>query len=198
MVNWNLHFCNTTLDTETTDNETKAYGSLTFHQLGLIISAATGLFATLLSFFLMFRHATHYSRPWEQRHIIRILFMIPIYSVVSFLSFYFYRHYVYYQVIRDCYDAFAIASFFSLLCNYIAPDLHNQKEYFRQLTPKNWLLPLNWFQRCCGSQRKGPWRVPRSGLTWFNVGFGFFEVYSFANLIRLYGYSYFNIVYCAW
>lgn len=67
MVNWNINFCNTTLDRETTDDETKSFGSLTFHQLGLIICAGTGLFATLLSFYLMFMHATHYSRPWEQR-----------------------------------------------------------------------------------------------------------------------------------
>lgn len=101
--------------------------------------------------------------------ILRILFMIPVYSVVSFLGYYFYHHFVYYQVIRDCYDAFAIASFFSLLCHYTAPDLHGQKDYFRMLTPKNWLLPVTWFQKCCGSQRQGPWRIPRSGLTWFNV-----------------------------
>ena len=100
--------------------------------------------------------------------IIRILLMVPIYSVVSFLSFYYYRHSIYFQVLRDCYEAIAIASFFTLLCHYVAPDLHSQKDYFRTLKPKPWLLPLNWFARCCGGQR-GIWRVPRSGLTWFNV-----------------------------
>lgn len=100
--------------------------------------------------------------------IIRVLFMVPIYSVVSFLSYYFYRRAVYFEVIRDCYEAFAIASFFSLLCAYIAPDLHNQKDYFRKLQPRGWVLPVSYFKKCCGGEF-GIWRTPRSGLTWFNV-----------------------------
>ncbi len=100
--------------------------------------------------------------------IIRILFMIPVYAAASFLTFYYYWHAVYFQVICDCYEAFAIASFFALLCHYIAPDLHEQKMYFRSIEPKPWVWPMNWFKKCCGGER-GPWRTPRSGLTWFNI-----------------------------
>jgi hypothetical protein len=101
--------------------------------------------------------------------IIRILFMIPVYSTVSFLSYVFYRHAIYYEVLRDCYEAFAIASFFTLLCHYIAPTLHDQKAYFRLLAPRNWVLPISWAQRITGGENKGLLRKPRSGLTWFNV-----------------------------
>ena len=94
--------------------------------------------------------------------------MVPIYSIVSFLSYLFYTHSVYFEVIYQCYEAFAIASFFALLCSYVAPDLHNQKDYFRGIRPKGWVLPLSWFRRCCGGER-GIVRTPRSGLTWFNV-----------------------------
>jgi hypothetical protein len=94
--------------------------------------------------------------------------MVPIYACVSFLSYLFYWHAIYYEVVRDCYEAIAIASFFALLCYYFAPDLHDQKERFRDVTPKEWLWPLNWFKKCCGGDR-GIWRRPRSGLTWFNV-----------------------------
>lgn len=97
--------------------------------------------------------------------------MVPIYSVVAWLSILFYHDSVYFEVIGDCYEAFAIASFFSLMCSYIAPDLHSQKDYFRGITPKDWVWPLPWFQKwkCCFGHR-GAWRNPRSGLTWFNVG----------------------------
>ena len=94
--------------------------------------------------------------------------MVPIYSVVSFLSYYFYTRAVYFEVIRDCYEAFAIASFYSLLCAYVAPDLHDQKDYFRKIRPRGWVLPIPWLKRCCGGE-VGIWRTPRSGLTWFNV-----------------------------
>jgi hypothetical protein len=100
--------------------------------------------------------------------IIRILWMIPIYSLVAWLSTYFYKNAVYYELIGNSYEAFTIAAFFALLCHYIAPDLHSQKEYFRGITPKQWLWPIPWLQKCCGGE-KGMWRVPRSGLTWFNV-----------------------------
>jgi hypothetical protein len=95
--------------------------------------------------------------------------MIPIYAVISFVSYKFYKHAIYWEVVMECYEAFAIASFFHLLCHYLEPNLKAQKEYFRHITPKNWFLPLNWFQKCTGGQKKGLLRIPRSGLTWFNI-----------------------------
>lgn len=95
--------------------------------------------------------------------------MIPIYAIISFVSFYDYWHAIYWQVLRDCYEAFAIASFFTLLCHYIEPTLHDQKDYFRKLKPRNWVLPISWMQKCTGGSEKGPFRRPRSGLTVFNV-----------------------------
>lgn len=99
--------------------------------------------------------------------IIRILFMVPVYSLVAWLSIFFYRDSVYFEVLGDCYEAFCISAFFSLMCHYIAPDLHSQKDYFRGIQPKVWLWPLTWMKKCCGGERV--WRTPRSGLTWFNV-----------------------------
>ena len=94
--------------------------------------------------------------------------MVPIYSLVAFLSIWFYKNSVYYSVIGDCYEAFTIAAFFALLCHYIAPDLHTQKDYFRGIKPKPWIWPVTWMKKCCGGEH-GMWRTPRSGLTWFNV-----------------------------
>jgi hypothetical protein len=122
----------------------------------------------------MFLHATHYTVPHQQKHIIRILFMIPIYACISFVSYVYYKHAIYWEVLRDCYEAFAIASFFTLMCHYLERDLHEQKERFRSLGGggrglRNWVWPIPWVQKCTGGQEKGPLRVPRSGLTWFNV-----------------------------
>lgn len=169
-------------------------GGMTFHNLGLIICAAFAITAIGVSVVLIMCHATHYSLPREQRQyvsllrapphastvsvdngrffllhsIIRILFMVPVYSTVAWLSFYYYRHAVYFEVMGNCYEAFTISAFFTLLCHYIAPDLHSQKEYFRGIKPKKWLWPVNLLERFWGGET-GPWRTPRSGLTWFNV-----------------------------
>ncbi|KAK1708329.1 uncharacterized protein CLUP02_17643 [Colletotrichum lupini] len=144
-------------------------GPLTFHDLALIIAGSCTIIAICLSFYLVFMHSINYTKPREQRQIIRILFMVPVYAASSFLQLWYYWHAVYFQLMSDCYEAFAIASFFSLMCHYLAPDVHTQKDYFRNLYPiKPWVWPLDWFAKCCGGQR-GPWRTPKSGLTWFNV-----------------------------
>ncbi|ERT02555.1 uncharacterized protein SPSK_00464 [Sporothrix schenckii 1099-18] len=163
--------CNTTLDDLRIlpTSELKVAGPLTFHDLALIIAGASTLIAVCMSLYLIWMHALHYTKPNEQRHIIRILFMVPVYAAASFLSLRFYWHAIYFQVISDCYEAFAISSFFALLCSYVRPDLHDQKNYFRDLRAiKGWVAPISWFRKCCGGQR-GPWRTPASGLTWFNI-----------------------------
>ncbi|KAG9230642.1 organic solute transporter Ostalpha-domain-containing protein [Amylocarpus encephaloides] len=150
------------------NSESPIVGDWTFHSLGLVIAPSFTLIAILISFYLIFMHAINYTKPYEQRHIIRILFMIPVYATSALLAFRFYWHAVYFQVISDCYEAFAIASFFALMCHYIAPSLHEQKLYFRTIEPKGWVWPISTMRKCCGMD-KGPWRTPRSGLTWFNV-----------------------------
>jgi hypothetical protein len=96
--------------------------------------------------------------------------MIPVYAIVSIISYKYYKYAIYWEVGRDCYEAFAISSFFHLLCYYIAPTLHDQKNYFRTVNPRNWVWPMGWIQCCTGGKDKGIFRRPRSGLTWFNVG----------------------------
>ena len=160
--------CNSTLS-DLYIHEEPLWKGFTFHHFGLFLCAVFGGIALVIGLTLIFLHATHYLKPWEQRHIIRILLLIPIYSTVSFLSYLFYRHAVYYDVLEGCYEAFAISSFFTLLCHYIAPNLHEQKEYFRTLKPVNWFWGVFGLQLITGGENKGPFRKPRSGLTWFNV-----------------------------
>ncbi|KAJ5885576.1 organic solute transporter Ostalpha-domain-containing protein [Penicillium tannophilum] len=162
--------CNSTEEDITIREADLWDGGITFHELCWILCAIFTVLAFILASIIMIGHATHYSNPNEQRYIIRILFMIPVYAISSFLCVYYYRHSVYFELIGDCYEPFAIASFFTLLCSYIAPDLHTQKEYFRSIEPLNWVWPMNWMQKCfCGNRDKGKLRRPRSGLTWFNV-----------------------------
>ncbi|PHH66079.1 hypothetical protein CDD81_604 [Ophiocordyceps australis] len=163
--------CNSTLEDLriSPGSEILLVGSLNFHDLARIIGASCTLISVVLSLYLVLMHAMHYTQPREQQYIIRILFMVPIYAVSSFMQIQWYWHAIYFQVISDAYEAFAIASFFALLCHYVAPDLHAQKDFFRHMRPiKPWVWPVTWFAKCCGGQR-GLWRTPESGLTWFNI-----------------------------
>jgi predicted membrane chloride channel (bestrophin family) len=53
-------------------DEDPLWKNLTFHHLGLLISAAFGLLALAIAFFLILRHAMHYLRPWEQKQWVRV------------------------------------------------------------------------------------------------------------------------------
>jgi heme/copper-type cytochrome/quinol oxidase subunit 2 len=48
-------------------SEIKIAGPLTFHQLALIIAAASTLFAIVMSFYLIFQHGRNYTKPREQK-----------------------------------------------------------------------------------------------------------------------------------
>ena len=64
------------------------------------------LYHYLLSF-QIYLHLRYYSCPNEQRWIIRILFIVPIYSFTSWLSLMFFsndNYYVYFDSVRDCYE----------------------------------------------------------------------------------------------
>ncbi|KAF7516380.1 hypothetical protein G7054_g14190 [Neopestalotiopsis clavispora] len=149
-------------------SETKIVGPFDFHQIALIVAGGCAATAIIASFYLMWTHATNYTKPREQKHIIRILFMVPVYSASAFLCIWYYWHAIYFQILNDCYEAFAISSFFALMCHYIAPDLHDQKAYFRNMHPvKLWVWPVTWFSSFGG--KRGLWRTPKSGLTWFNI-----------------------------
>jgi hypothetical protein len=60
-------------------SENPIVGTMTFHTLGLIIAAACSLVAILLSLYLIFMHANHYTKPYEQRQYVPPLWLaLPI------------------------------------------------------------------------------------------------------------------------
>ncbi|KAG0323466.1 hypothetical protein BGZ99_002767 [Dissophora globulifera] len=80
-----------------------------------------------------------------KRHIMRIVLMIPIYAVISFLSFRFYKEAIYYETIRDCYEAFVIYSFFILLLTFLGDDNSSQRSKITGSDRRKLLYPLNCF-----------------------------------------------------
>ncbi|KAG4439021.1 hypothetical protein IFR05_005485 [Cadophora sp. M221] len=124
----NNHTCPTPQYTDV--EQISITGNLTFHQLIVIISGAPLASSCLVAFFLIFRHATHYSIPKEQKQVIRIVFMIPVFSACSFLSITFNDAALYINPIDDLYEAFALASFFLLLCTFVQEDDVERHAFF--------------------------------------------------------------------
>ncbi|CAO1622203.1 unnamed protein product [Sympodiomycopsis kandeliae] len=123
-------------------------GSLQFkaHDVGWIVSGFFTLIACVVSFWLIFKHLTYYTYPLQQRHIVRMLFMVPIYAIVSWMSYLFFRQAVYYETIRDCYEAVVITSFFYLLLQYVGDTRAEQHEVFRNVKLKKWFWPMGFWK----------------------------------------------------
>lgn len=78
--------------------------------------------ALILTCHQIYLHLRSYTVPNEQRYIIRILFIVPIYAFDSWLSLLFIsndQYYVYFDSVRDCYEAFVIYNFLSLSFEYL-------------------------------------------------------------------------------
>mmetsp|Transcript_7135 Transcript_7135/g.17401 ORF Transcript_7135/g.17401 Transcript_7135/m.17401 type:complete len:498 (+) Transcript_7135:246-1739(+) len=65
----------------------------------------------ILSARLVYLHFTHWYMPGAQKYVVRIILMVPIYAVQSWLSLRFHHARIYIDTIRDLYEAFVIASF---------------------------------------------------------------------------------------
>ncbi|XP_038612377.1 transmembrane protein 184B isoform X1 [Tachyglossus aculeatus] len=87
--------------------------------------ATSGFFvwtALLITCHQIYMHLRCSSCPNEQRYIVRILFIVPIYAFDSWLSLLFFtndQYYVYFGTVRDCYEAFVIYNFLSLCYEYL-------------------------------------------------------------------------------
>ncbi|XP_026068562.1 transmembrane protein 184A-like [Carassius auratus] len=87
--------------------------------------ALSGIFvwsALFITCHQIYLHLRSYTVPNEQRYIIRILFIVPIFAFDSWLSLLFIsndQYYVYFDSIRDCYEAFVIYNFLSLSFEYL-------------------------------------------------------------------------------
>ncbi|CAA7401063.1 unnamed protein product [Spirodela intermedia] len=65
----------------------------------------------LLSFYLIFEHLGAYNQPEEQKFLIGLILMVPIYSIESFLSLLDSKIAFVCELMRDCYEAFAMYCF---------------------------------------------------------------------------------------
>merc|ERR1719403_361152 len=85
-------------------------------------------FAIFITCHQIYQYLRCYTNPAEQRGIVRILFIVPLYAFSSWLSLLFFsydNYYVYFYAVRDCYEAFVIYNFLSLCYEYLAGHSYN-------------------------------------------------------------------------
>ncbi|KAL4064689.1 organic solute transporter Ostalpha-domain-containing protein [Scleroderma yunnanense] len=71
------------------------------HRIGWAVAGGCAALTLLISFVSVYQHCRHYHKPNEQRQILRILYMPPVYAIISFFSYRFFRSYTYYSLIES-------------------------------------------------------------------------------------------------
>lgn len=96
--------------------------------------------ATLpFSMYGIMQHALNYSKPYLQKYIIRILFMVPIYAMNSWIVLKFPKASIYLDTIRECYEAFVIYNFMMYLINFLEYEVDNIEEIQQSYKDVHWM-----------------------------------------------------------
>lgn len=85
------------------------YGNV--HGPAVLTGAAFALVALLISLWLILQHLRSYSDPAEQKWIIAVLFMVPVYACESIISLWNSKLSLACDILRNCYEAFALYAF---------------------------------------------------------------------------------------
>ncbi|KAK4631951.1 Transmembrane protein [Fulvia fulva] len=113
-----------------------------FGRVVLIVTGVFALSAIILTFGSIFLQAKNYRKPLLQRHVIRIVILVPIFSAASWASLTSLRVAFWIDPLRDVYEAFTIYTFFQILVNFLGGErsliimMHGR-------APVNHLWPVN-------------------------------------------------------
>lgn len=92
-----------------------------------IVALVFVIAALLSSLWQITQHLTYYNKPYLQKYIVRILWMVPIYSMNAWIAMVLPKAGIYLDVCREAYEAFVIYSFMKYLLNYLHYDLNLQQ-----------------------------------------------------------------------
>uniref|UniRef100_A0A0K8WFH9 Transmembrane protein 184C n=1 Tax=Bactrocera latifrons TaxID=174628 RepID=A0A0K8WFH9_BACLA len=117
----------------------------------ILIGGLFVLSAVPISIWHIIQHVIHFTKPILQKHIIRILWMVPIYALNAWIGLFLPKHSVYVDSLRECYEAYVIYNFMVYLLHYLnlGMDLEATMQYKPQV--------YHFFPLCC----MRPWVMGR-------------------------------------
>ncbi|KAK7476950.1 hypothetical protein BaRGS_00031809 [Batillaria attramentaria] len=99
------------------------------HVQAWFIGGVFVMLALPISFWGILQHLVYFTRPNLQRHIIRVLWMVPIYAMNAWFALRFPSAAIYLDTARECYEAYVIYNFMRYLLNF----LHDEHPDLEQL-----------------------------------------------------------------
>ncbi|XP_050039008.1 transmembrane protein 184C [Dermacentor andersoni] len=117
---------------------------------------SSGVFVLLtlpITFWEIIQHILNYTKPHLQKHIIRILWMVPIYSLNCWLALTWPKTGIYLDTIRECYEAYVIYNFMVFLLNFLHRELEMEISPDEHRPSVKHIFPLCFLRPCPGGLR---------------------------------------------
>jgi hypothetical protein len=130
------------------------------HYIGWFSSAGFVLLTIPISIRLIVMHLLQYNAPHIQKYVVRIIWMIPIYSIESWLALRFRKASIYIETIREGYEAYVILCFFYWLMAVLGeeqqliiklkqkPPDHGRHSWPISMFVSTWSMGNEIFQKC--------------------------------------------------
>ncbi|CAB3382339.1 Hypothetical predicted protein [Cloeon dipterum] len=108
----------------------------------IVIGGVFVMMSLPISFWDITQHLAHFTKPYLQKHIVRILWMVPIYAVNAWVGLVFPSASIYFDSIRECYEAYVIYNFMRYLLNYLQNEIDDYEMSLHNKTQVNHFFPL--------------------------------------------------------
>lgn len=125
------------------------------------ISLVMVVLCSIITFQNVVMHLMNYSRDDLQRHITRIILVVPIYAISSYLQLVLPGSAMIALAVVDFWEALVIYSFFNLILEYVGGEhnwlvcvQHTHPEGLKHMVPVKWLFPTRmildpqWLRNC--------------------------------------------------
>lgn len=159
--------------------------------------------ALLVTCFQIFQHLRYYTVPEEQLWIVRILFIVPIYGLCSWVALIWPDYSVYFATVRSCYEAFVIYNFLRLCLAYLGGETAVMNEINGKPMERSCLdgtccfPPMTYsirFLRFC-KQATLQFCVVKPVVAILTIFLAAFHVYNEGSLSPTSGYFYCSLIY---
>ncbi|KAF9566728.1 DUF300-domain-containing protein [Agrocybe pediades] len=119
------------------------------HRIGWAIAGGSTVVTLIISSITVLSHCRrNYNNARQQRQILRILYMPPVYAVISFLSYRFFRDYTYYSFVEVGKHAITLSAFLLLLIEFVAEQAAEKNAILVGKEKKSLIFPF-----CCWRYR---------------------------------------------
>jgi len=108
----------TTLNTLTSSIEARPIFNIESHVLGWMVGGIFAFLAILIALVEMIQHCKYNPDPMMRRYVLRIIFMVPLYAIQSWMGLLMREYTEYWDLAREAYEAVVIYSFY-MVCRSI-------------------------------------------------------------------------------